>query len=99
MEYQPDFVERERARKNTLEMQYEHYEQEKAPPFRANLQGISVPVSTTCYTCRKVTRTIVIYETTPMQWYICMMLFLCGIFFLAPIPFYPKSFYNAKHFC
>ena len=35
--------------------QYVHYQEMVAPPFKADLRGVSTPVSTTCFHCRKVT--------------------------------------------
>ncbi len=44
---------------------YHRYEDHKAIPFIPNLKGVFIPVKTTCTSCRKVTETIVRYETTP----------------------------------
>ncbi len=41
------------------------YDDEQAVPFKPDLKGVSTPVKTTCTNCRKVTETIVKYETTP----------------------------------
>eukprot|EP00347_Sterkiella_histriomuscorum_P006381 403352977 len=75
------------------------YDDEVGMPFRANLANISHSVRTTCTFCRKVTETIVKYETTRQQWYLCMCFFATGLVFLAPISFYAKGFYNAVHYC
>ena len=74
-------------------------EDESQIPFKVCLKGVCEPVKTICPNCKKHTQTIIKYETTRSQWYLCMCFSLSGFWCMTPAPFLPKAMYNTIHYC
>ena len=65
----------------------------------AMFRGVTTSVFCECPSCGQATHTRVEVENSPMQWIICLIMFIFGLWLCCCIPFCIDSLKGGNHYC